>query len=77
MPTIPNPTTTIFLRWAGVAGTFPSASAPFGVALMAMPGDEVAHDIFDKVSQKQFDGDDQGANWQVTQMILHHCISSR
>lgn len=60
-PTIPKPTTTIFLRWAEVVETSPSATASFGVALMAMPGDEVADDIFDNSPQGCFDNDQSGS----------------
>ncbi len=53
MPTIPRPTTTIFLRCDGGLGylvvSFSSSECPFeGSLLAAMPGDEVAHDIFDE-----------------------------
>lgn len=50
MPTIPNPTTTTLLRSEGGLGylsaSFSSPERAFGGSLlMAMPGDEVAHDI--------------------------------
>lgn len=51
MPTIPKPTTTTFFRCDGALGylfaSFSSSECPFGGSLLtAMPGDEVAQDMF-------------------------------
>lgn len=45
MPTIPSPTTTTFFLFDIGAASFDSALAPSGARLMAMPGEDVAHDM--------------------------------
>lgn len=45
MPTIPSPTTTTFVLFDTGAASVDSASAPSGFRLIAMPGEDVAHDI--------------------------------
>lgn len=50
IPTIPKPTTTIFFRCDGSLGYFSESFSSFvcppaGLRLIAMPGEDVAHDI--------------------------------
>lgn len=49
IPTIPSPTTTIFVLSDTGAASLDSASAPSGARLIAMPGEDVAHDILCEV----------------------------
>lgn len=45
IPTMPNPTTTIFFLLCTGASAASSAEESFGARLIAMPGEEFAHDI--------------------------------